>query len=87
MNTPGIEFREMNEADWCCGGAGSYSLSHYRLARRIIDRKASNIAHSGAHLAVTSCPACMIHLDYGLRINNIPVKVAHISQVLQGSAT
>lgn len=85
-NLPGVEFREMTEADWCCGGAGSYSLTHYRLARRIIDRKASHIAQSQADVVVTSCPACMIHLDYGLRINNIPVKVAHISQMLQGTA-
>ena len=80
---PGVEYREMNEADWCCGGAGSYALGHYKLAQQVLDRKLDNIVKSGADVVATSCPACIIHLDYGCRRRNIPVKVVHISQVVK----
>lgn len=79
---PGIEFREMNEADWCCGGAGSYALGHYQLARQVLERKVGNIRASQAQVVVTSCPACVMHLSFGCRRNTIPVKVIHLSQLV-----
>jgi glycolate oxidase iron-sulfur subunit len=80
---PGVEFREMPEADWCCGGAGSYALSHYDLSRKVLDRKVGNIEKTGAEVVVTSCPACMIHLSYGIRMHGLHTRVQHISEVTQ----
>ena len=57
---PGIEYRELPEADWCCGGAGSYALGHYDLSMQVLDRKIDNVEKTSAELLVTSCPACMI---------------------------
>jgi glycolate oxidase iron-sulfur subunit len=78
----GVEFREMAEADWCCGGAGSYALSHYELAQKVLDRKIDNLERSGAAVLVTSCPACIIHLRYGVRRRGLPVRVCHIAEFL-----
>jgi glycolate oxidase iron-sulfur subunit len=78
----GVEFREMAEADWCCGGAGSYALSHYDLAQQVLDRKIDNLQRSGAQLLVTSCPACIIHLRYGIRRRGLRVRVCHIAELL-----
>jgi len=78
---PGVEFRELPEADWCCGGAGSYALSHYDLALKVLDRKMDNLERTGADLLVTSCPACIIQLSYGVRRRGLPVRVCHISQL------
>jgi len=79
---PGIEYRELPEADWCCGGAGSYALGHYSLSRKVLDRKMDNLEQSGANLLVTSCPACIIHLSYGVRVRGLPVRVCHISELM-----
>ena len=79
---PGLELRELPEADWCCGGAGSYALSHYDLSRKVLDRKMDNLHRTGAELLVTSCPACIIHLGYGVRKRGLPVRVCHISQLI-----
>ncbi len=78
---PGVEYRELPEADWCCGGAGSYALGHYELARRVLDRKMANVAKTGANLLVTSCPACIVQLSYGVRLHGLAVRVCHISEV------
>jgi glycolate oxidase iron-sulfur subunit len=83
---PGVEYRELPEADWCCGGAGSYALSHYDLSQRVLDRKMENLKKTGADMLVTSCPACMIQLSYGIRRHGLKTKVCHISQVVTGIA-
>ena len=80
----GVEYRELPEADWCCGGAGSYALSHYDLSQRVLDRKMENLKKTDADLLVTSCPACMIQLSYGIRRHGLKTKVCHISQVVAG---
>jgi len=77
----GVEFREMAEADWCCGGAGSFALSHYDLAQQVLDRKIDNLQRSGANLLVTSCPACILHLRHGIRRRGLPVRVCHIAEL------
>ena len=81
---PALEYRELPEADWCCGGAGSYSLSHYDLSRQVLGRKMDNVEQTGANLLVTSCPACIIHLAHGARQRGLPLRVCHISEVISG---
>ena len=82
---PGVEFREMLEADWCCGGAGSYALTHYDLSMKVLDRKMKNVEAAKADFLVTSCPACMIQLAHGVRRNGLKTKVCHISEIVTGA--
>jgi glycolate oxidase iron-sulfur subunit len=77
-----VEFREMRDADWCCGGAGSYTIAHYDLSMRILDRKTRNLADSGADLLLTACPSCILQLSYGVRRAGLRVEVKHISEFL-----
>jgi len=77
---PGAEFVEMHEADWCCGGAGAYALSHFDLAMQVLDRKMENLKKTGADVLVTTCPACIIQLSYGVRRHNLNVKVQHLTE-------
>ncbi len=79
---PGVEFREMREADWCCGGAGSYSITHYDLSMRVLERKMDNLARTGADLLVTACPSCILQLSHGVRRAKLAVEVKHISELL-----
>jgi glycolate oxidase iron-sulfur subunit len=80
---PGIEFRELPEADWCCGGAGSYSMCHYEVSMQILERKMSNIRATGASIVVTPCPACILQLRYGAQRFGVPVEVVHLSEMLR----
>lgn len=79
---PGAEFVEMPEADWCCGGAGAYALSHFDLAMQVLDRKMENLKKTGADTLVTTCPACTIQLSYGVRRHGLNVKVQHLTEVI-----
>jgi len=79
---PGVEYRELPEADWCCGGAGSYALSHFEIAVKILERKIDNVENTGATVLATSCPACIIQLSYGVRKRGLPVRVCHLSELI-----
>ncbi len=81
----GVEYRELPEANWCCGAAGSYALSHYERSMQVLDRKMDNVAKTGAQVLATSCPACLIQLSYGARRRGLPVEVRHISEIVAGA--
>jgi FAD/FMN-containing dehydrogenase/Fe-S oxidoreductase len=76
---PGVELVEMQDAERCAGGAGTYIIKDYDTAQKIFDRKRRAIDQSGAVVVATSCPACMIQLKNGLRGR---VQVKHVAQVL-----
>jgi len=59
---PRYRLVEMEGADSCCGSGGSFTLQHYDLSKRIGKRKRDNIVATGAHVAATSCPACMLQI-------------------------
>jgi FAD/FMN-containing dehydrogenase/Fe-S oxidoreductase len=77
---PGVEFVEMQDADRCAGGAGTYLVKDYDTSQKIFDRKRRAIDESGAEVVATSCPACMIQLKNGLRGK---ADVKHVAQILQ----
>ncbi len=79
---PGINYKELPEADWCCGGAGSYAVAHHELSRKVLDRKMDNLKTTGADILVTSCPACVIQLSFGVRRHGLNTQVRHISQLI-----
>lgn len=79
---PGLELREMPEADRCCGGAGSFGMNHYDLSMRILDRKIANIKSVNPSLVLTSCPACRMQLQHGLRRNSLDIAVNHPIELL-----
>lgn len=76
---PGVTFTEMQDAERCAGGAGTFVLKDYDTAQRIFQRKRRAIQESGAEVVVTSCPACMIQLQNGLRGT---VMVKHLAEMV-----
>jgi glycolate oxidase iron-sulfur subunit len=81
-SVPGMIYKELPEADWCCGAAGSYTFLHHDEAKGVLDRKMVNVVKTGAQTLATECPACMMHLDYGARSAGLDVRVRHLSQIL-----
>ena len=75
------EFREMKDADVCCGGAGSFFLDYPEISDRVIDKKRQNIEATGADIVVTGCPGCLIQLNKAAKASG-KFKALHISQVV-----
>lgn len=74
-------FKEMLEADRCCGSGGSFNLQHYELSAAIGKRKRENIIQSGCDVVATSCPACMLQISDMLSQAGDRVRVRHAIEI------
>jgi glycolate oxidase iron-sulfur subunit len=79
---PGVELVEMKDANRCCGGSGTYSLTHYDLSMQILDKKMDNALETEAEFIATCCPSCMMQLNYGVRRRQSQAQVVHPVELL-----
>lgn len=78
-------FKEMAEADRCCGCGGSFNLQHYDISASIGRRKRDNIEKSGCSVVATSCPACMLQIADLLSQGGIKIQVKHAIEIYADS--
>jgi glycolate oxidase iron-sulfur subunit len=74
---PSLELVELDEADVCCGSAGSYNLVEPAMSKRLLERKVTNIAKSGATCVVAANPGCAMQIQAGLRRRGLAIRVVH----------
>ena len=79
---PGLDVVPLEEADWCCGSAGTYNVTQPELARSILERKVANIQRTGADTVVTANPGCLMQIQSGLRHAGSNVRVVHLLDLL-----
>lgn len=72
---------EIPEGPSCCGCGGSFNLKYYNLSEALGRKKAENIAASGAKIAATSCPACMLQLADMLSRTGHSIPVKHVVEL------
>jgi glycolate oxidase iron-sulfur subunit len=82
---PGIELKELVEAEICCGSAGTYNLLNPEPARELGERKARNVLATGAQIMVTANPGCWMQVATTLARMGKRMPVAHTVQVLDAS--
>jgi glycolate oxidase iron-sulfur subunit len=81
----GVEFREMRTQGACCGGAGSYGLTHPEVSVTILDKRITEAVDTGASVLATGCPACRMQLEFGMRRAGARVEVRHTTELLAES--
>lgn len=64
---PGLRLVEQVGAPACCGGAGTFMLTHPDLSDAILAQKMAAVDATGADVIVTSSPSCMMQLSRGVR--------------------
>jgi len=79
---PGAELVELANADWCCGSAGIYNLTHPAMAAAQLERKLDTIEQAVPDLVVASNPGCLLHMERGARARGIGARMVHIAEVL-----
>lgn len=68
LKEAGFDVREVPEGHLCCGSAGTYNILQPAIAAQLRDRKAGNIARTGASLVATGNVGCITQLDGALGI-------------------
>ncbi len=85
----GIEFREMKEADRCCGSAGIYNIVESEMSMRILDYKMETMKETKATTIVTANPGCLLQMKLGIEREGLTGKVRaiHIADFLYEAIT
>ena len=80
---PDIRYVEMQDADRCCGMAGTFSINFYDLSQKIAAKKVDDIVATEADIVVTDCPGCQIQLIDSLTRQGKPQQVRHIMELFE----
>jgi glycolate dehydrogenase iron-sulfur subunit len=82
---PELVLREIPDGEICCGSAGVYNLLQPQPARELGDRKAAQVATTGAELLVSANPGCAMQIAAALRRAGRELPVAHVAELLDAS--
>ncbi len=82
---PGLKYTELENADACCGGGGTYNIEKPQMADLILRRKLDTIRATGAQVLVTGNPGCLLQLKKGLMDHLPQVKIMHLTELLAKS--
>jgi glycolate oxidase iron-sulfur subunit len=79
---PGLQLKEMEGSDRCCGSAGIYNITHPGMSQHLLEEKMQSVTSTEADSVVAPNPGCMVQLRYGARQYGPAVKVYHLMELL-----
>jgi glycolate oxidase iron-sulfur subunit len=82
---PGLDFRSLEGAERCCGGAGIYNLLEPDMSARVLNEKLKNIEATGAGLLATGNPGCQMQIGAGACVRGMALDVCHPIELLDES--
>ncbi len=79
----GVELKEMNGAEECCGFGGTFSVKFGAVSAAIAERKCANASSTGAATIVGGDLGCLLNIEGKLRrMGDETTKVMHVAEVL-----
>ena len=78
----GLELREMDAAEECCGFGGTFSVKFPELSGGMARTKIDSIARSGARTVVGIDQSCLMQIQGALFRASVPVRTMHLAEVL-----
>jgi glycolate oxidase iron-sulfur subunit len=82
---PGLELVEPAEQPICCGSAGIYNLTQPAAASQLGERKAANVAATGAEAYASANPGCLVQVSSYLRKADHVLPALHPVELLDAS--
>lgn len=64
---PEAELRELEHPELCCGGAGTYFMSHREQAEKIREQRLEEINNAKANAVLTQCPVCRFYIGFKVK--------------------
>ncbi|MGG3466109.1 (Fe-S)-binding protein [Neobacillus pocheonensis] len=80
----GVEYKEMKEADRCCGSAGIYNIVESEMSMVMLDYKMAQAKATHATTIVTANPGCLLQMQLGIEREGLSSKMraVHIVDLL-----
>ncbi len=81
-NLPGVTREPLPNEEVCCGFGGAFSAQYPDLAAAIGEHKVQDLQATGAQVAVTADPGCLLHLAGMLHRQGVNLPVVHLAELL-----
>jgi L-lactate dehydrogenase complex protein LldE len=78
----GLELREMQPAEECCGFGGTFAVKFAELSGAMARTKLDAILETGASTVVSLDPSCLMQIQGALSRAGKPVRTMHLAEVL-----
>jgi L-lactate dehydrogenase complex protein LldE len=82
----GLHIAEMKDADVCCGFGGTFCVKYPEISDAIVEKKAENIAATGATTLLAGDLGCLMNMAGKLQRLGKPVVARHVAEMLAGMA-
>ena len=81
----GLELRELQDREVCCGFGGLFSVKYPELSERMADDKIADAQNTGADLIASADLGCLLHLEGRIARRGLPIRTMHIVEILAGN--
>jgi len=78
----GLQLREMDLAEECCGFGGTFSVKFPELSGGMVRTKLDSIVRSGARTVVGIDASCLMHIQGAASRAGLPLRTMHLAEVL-----
>ena len=78
----GLELREMDQAEECCGFGGTFSVKFDDVSASMLSAKIESIRRTGAQAVVSGDASCLMQIRGGLSRARLPIETLHLAEVL-----
>jgi L-lactate dehydrogenase complex protein LldE len=78
----GLELREMDIAEECCGFGGTFSVKFDEVSGGMARTKIESIRQTGANTVIGIDSSCLMQLQGALSRARLPIRTLHLAEVL-----
>lgn len=78
----GLELRELEDAEVCCGFGGTFCVKYPDISNRMVSDKTDRIAATGADLVLAGDLGCLMNMAGKLTRQGRPIEARHVAEVL-----
>ncbi len=78
----GLELREMDVAEECCGFGGTFSVKFDEVSGAMARTKIDSVMRTGASTVVSIDSSCLMQLQGALSRADLPIRTMHLAEVL-----
>jgi len=85
LKVEGLELVKLRRVDECCGFGGTFSVKEEAVSVMMGNDRLADHLDSGAEFITSADMSCLMHLEGLIRRQNLPLRVVHFSEILNGS--
>ncbi|MDQ6920463.1 MAG: LUD domain-containing protein [Candidatus Dormibacteraeota bacterium] len=82
LELAGYEVVNLVEVANCCGFGGTFSMEWPEVADRMVEWKLAAVAATGCSVVASDNPGCLMHIRSGAARRGLPLRVAHILELV-----